>query len=78
MLFRYDAESDMLYIQLAERASTESEEVAPGVVLDLDADERVIGIEIEDASKCADLSRLEVLASPFTRVILAEHQPARD
>jgi len=60
MTFDYDPESDMLYIQLIEGASTESEEVAPGIVLDFDRDNRVIGVEIEDASKCADLSKLEI------------------
>ena len=78
MLFHYDAETDMLYIQLAARANTESEEVAPGIVLDRNAEERVVGLEIEDASKCVDLTRLEVLTSPFGRVILAEQPLARD
>jgi uncharacterized protein YuzE len=31
--------------------STDSEEVAPGIVLDFDENNRVVGIEIEDASK---------------------------
>lgn len=48
----------MLYIKLAEGVSTESEEVVEGVVLDFDEHCRVIGIEIEDASKLVDLSRL--------------------
>ncbi len=42
MLFRHDADTDMLYIQLANGVSLESEEVAPGIVLDLDADEHVV------------------------------------
>ena len=44
MLFEYHPESDMLYIKLADGASTESEEIAPGVVLDFDASNRVLGI----------------------------------
>jgi uncharacterized protein YuzE len=40
----------MLYIKLADGISTESEEVAPGIVLDFDEQNRVIGVEIEDAS----------------------------
>ena len=74
MLFRYDADTDMLYIQLADTPSVESEEVAPGIVLDLDADEHVVGIEIEDASKHADLSRLEVFALPFSRLVFSERR----
>ena len=72
MIFRYHQDSDMLYIKLAEGVSAESEEVAPGIVLDFDDKNHVIGIEIEDASKCADLSRLEVLALPLTDLVLGE------
>jgi len=71
MLFRYDTEADMLYFELASGISAESEEVTPGVVLDFDADNRVIGIEIEDASKFIDLSRLEISALPITNLVLS-------
>ena len=40
--------------------SVESEEVLPGVVLDYDKDSQMVGIEITDGSKFADLSRLAV------------------
>jgi uncharacterized protein YuzE len=43
----------MLYIKLVEGISSESEEVVPGVVLDCDEDNRIIGVEVEDASKLA-------------------------
>lgn len=33
MIFRYDPDTDMLYVQLASGISTESEEVAPGLSL---------------------------------------------
>ena len=49
MVVQYHPDTDMLYIKLADGVSTESEEVAPGMVLDFDAGNRVIGIEIEDA-----------------------------
>lgn len=76
MLFEYYPDSDMLYIKLAEGTSTESEEIAPGVVLDFDASNRVLGIEIEDASKFIDLSRLELRALPVADLILRERVPA--
>lgn len=68
--FRYDQASDMLYIELVKKVSTESEEVAPGIVLDFDENNQVIGIEIEDASKSIDLSRLEVSALPIVSLLL--------
>jgi uncharacterized protein YuzE len=76
MIFKYYPDTDMLYIQLATGASTESEEVAPGIVLDFDERNQVIGIEIEDASTFIDLSRLEVLALPIANLILSERAPA--
>jgi len=51
MKFQYYSETDMLYIKLSMGMSMESEEVAPGIVLDFDASNKVIGIEIEDASR---------------------------
>jgi uncharacterized protein YuzE len=77
MIFQYHPESDMLYIKLADAPSAESEEVAPGIVLDFDAGKRVVGIEIEDASRSADLSRLEILALPFKDVVLGEKRAAQ-
>jgi len=66
----------MLYIKLAEGVSTESEEIAPGVVVDFDDHHRVIGVETEDASKVVDLSRLELRALPVVNLILTERAPA--
>ena len=60
MEIQYDARSDMLYIGLRASTSVESEEISPGVVLDYDKDNKVVGIEINDGSKFADLSRLSV------------------
>ena len=77
MVFQYYPDTDMLYIKLADGVSTESEEVAPGIVLDFDERNRVIGIEIEDASKFIDLSRLEVLALPIVNLILSEREPVK-
>jgi len=67
----------MLYIELAPGVSRESEEVAPGIVLDFDDQNKVIGIEIEDASTFVDLARLEVSALPIANLILSQEVPAR-
>ena len=77
MIFEYYPENDMLYIKLIEGVSTESEEIAPGVVLDFDEHNRVIGIEIEDASKFIDLSRLELKALPVVNLVLTERPLAK-
>ncbi len=72
MIFQYYPDTDMLYIQLAPEPSTESEQVATDVTIDLDASNRVIGIEIENASKSVDLSRLELSALPISNLVLTE------
>ncbi|MEI8393686.1 MAG: DUF2283 domain-containing protein [Rhodospirillaceae bacterium] len=46
MKVRFDEQADALYIRLDEAAIEESEEVSPGVVLDFDAENRVVGIEL--------------------------------
>jgi len=77
MVFEYDSDTDMLYIKLADGVSTESEEVAPGIVLDFDERNRVIGVEIEDASKFIELSQIELKALPIINLMLSEMVPVR-
>lgn len=72
MVFRYFDDTDMLYIELMPGVSSESQEIAPGVVVDFDANDRMIGIEVEDASLNTDLSELRVLALPAANFIVAD------
>jgi len=72
MVFEYYVDTDMLYIRLADGISTESEEVAPGMVLDFDEANRLLGVEVEDASKLVDLSRLELQALPIANILFRE------
>ena len=65
MIFRYYPKNDMLHIELIRTISTESEEVSDGVVLDFDENQNVIGIEIEDAARRIDLSKLEIAELPL-------------
>ncbi|GAB4506190.1 MAG: hypothetical protein Kow00123_03280 [Anaerolineales bacterium] len=72
MKFHYYPETDSLYIDLAERPSADSREVAPGVVLDFDENGRLVGIDIDHASEIANLTRLEAVALPVASVSLAQ------
>jgi uncharacterized protein YuzE len=65
MKFHYYPETDSLYVDLSERTSVESREVAPGVVLDF-ASGRLVGIDMDHASQVVNLSRLEAEALPIT------------
>ena len=55
MKVSHDPETDMLYIEVEDRPSLESFELYDGIVIDLDADEHVVGIEVEDASQKLDV-----------------------
>jgi len=59
MKFNYYPETDSLYIDLSERESVDSREVAPGIIADLDAEGRLVGIDIDRASQTVNLSRIE-------------------
>lgn len=51
MKVRFDQDADALYIRLDDTPIAESEEVGPGIVLDFDADNRVVGIEVLNAQQ---------------------------
>ena len=54
MRVRIDHGADAVYLNLTDRPIKESEEVADGIVVDYDAEGRIVGIEILDASKRTD------------------------
>ena len=64
MKLDYYPETDTLYISLSEETSVDSDEVAEDVVVDYGPDGRVVGIEIEHASKFIDLTKLEAHSLP--------------
>jgi uncharacterized protein YuzE len=61
---RYYKETDSLYIDLNESPSKGSLEVAPGIVLDFDEENNIVGIDIDRASQILNLSKLEILSVP--------------
>jgi uncharacterized protein YuzE len=58
MKISYYPDTDSLYIDLSEQPSAESREVSEGVVLDYDAQGRLVGIDIDNASKKVELGKL--------------------
>jgi uncharacterized protein YuzE len=44
--FEYDKATDAAYLTLSRSKIRESEEVQPGLIVDFDADDRVVGVEI--------------------------------
>jgi uncharacterized protein YuzE len=51
MKLTVDREADALYLDLDEAPATESEEISPGVILDYNAEGKVVGIEMLYLSK---------------------------
>ena len=64
MKLKLDSQADALYLRIDESAIVDSREVAPGVVLDYNAQDQVVGIELLHLSRRTprlDLKHLEVL-----------------
>lgn len=61
MKLTVDQQADALYLSLTEAPASRSEEVSPGIVVDYDDQERIVGIEMLYLSKRApdtDVRRL--------------------
>lgn len=61
MKLHVDKEADALYLRLDDSKIIESEEVSPGVVLDFDAHDQVVGVEILHLSKRSPKLNLQEL-----------------
>ena len=64
MKLNYYPETDSLYIDLSENPSAESRESSEGVVLDFDDRGALVGIDIDQASRKVELSRLVLSGMP--------------
>lgn len=67
MKFSYFPDTDTLYIDFADKAGVDSEEVGPDVVIDVDENDTIVGMEIERASEKVDLENLSFASLPFQR-----------
>lgn len=69
MKLKVDQQADALYLSLSEASASRSEEVSPGIVVDYDERDRVVGIEMLYLSKRVpeiDVRRLLFEAVPQT------------
>ena len=71
MKFHYYPETDSLYIELSPRPGADAVEISPGVVIDYDENGRPVGLDIDNASKVVDLTRLEAEALPLIALTVA-------
>ncbi len=61
MKLHVDKEADALYLRLDDSTIVESEEVSPGVVLDYNASNEVVGVELLYLSKRSSNLKLSTL-----------------
>ena len=62
MKVHFDEQADAIYLRLDESKVTESEEVRPGIILDFNEQNQVVGIEIlkvKDRVPLANLRQLQ-------------------
>lgn len=66
MKLSYFADTDSLYIDLAEEPSVESREISEGIVLDYGAAGQLVGIDIDEASRRVQMDKLILSQLPST------------
>jgi uncharacterized protein YuzE len=64
MKLEFFADTDSLSITFRDQPSVDSTELSAGVVTDYDADGRVVGIDIDNASHKLDLKRVVLSKLP--------------
>ena len=74
MRFTYSPGADALYVELAavERRATRQQEIVPGVIMDFDAQDRVLGLELLGASRHVPRDQLNQAEPPGTWLTLKE------
>ena len=61
MKIKVDKDTDTLYFRLDENRIIESEEIRPGVILDYDENDQVVGVEFLNVSKRATIEELNLM-----------------
>lgn len=59
MIIHYDSKTDLLYLRIAsEEQEVTNKRITEDIVLDLGSDDKIVGIEIMEASKHVNLDKL--------------------
>ncbi len=64
MKLKYHPDTDSLYIDLSSKASVDSREISPGIVLDYEGKGNIVGIDIDNASRKLELEELTLSHFP--------------
>ena len=71
MKLQYYKDTDSLYIDLADKTSVGSQELSPGVVIDFDENNNIVGIDIDRASIILNFSEFELVSIPSKKFIFS-------
>ncbi len=55
MKFEFDPQADAVYLELVDAEVEDSSEIQPGIIMDYDAEGRIVGIEVLYVSKRTQL-----------------------
>ena len=78
MRLHVDKEADALYLRIDDSKIIESEEIAPGVIVDYDRKKAVVGVEVLYLSKRTPKSKARKYPSSRASAALALHdKPAK-
>ncbi len=66
MKLHYYAETDSLYIDLSSAPSVDSQEIADNLVVDYGEDGRIVGLDIQHASRQMDLTSVDLEHLPLS------------
>ncbi len=58
MTFNYYPETDSLYIDFSKKDSVSSKEILKDIIVDFDSDEKIVGMDIDNASEKINLNEL--------------------
>jgi uncharacterized protein YuzE len=61
MKLKVDQQADALYLSLSEAPASRSEEVSPGIIVDYDEQDHVVGVEMLCLSKRAPQAEIQRL-----------------
>ncbi len=66
MKLHYYPDTDSLYIDLSSAPSVDSQEISEDIVLDFGEDGRIVGLDIQHASKQMDLTSVDLECLPLS------------
>ncbi|RJS68010.1 DUF2283 domain-containing protein [ANME-2 cluster archaeon] len=75
MRVKVDMESDALYFRLCEDDVEDSEEIAPGIIIDYNKDDNVVGIEILGIKSRLPVEELSRMTVELPTVMQHPHRP---